>query len=156
MVFQTEISIAVFVLLEFLPALFHHPMVFLRRAACVTALQIWTVTGKGKDIDMMVYDNVNQRRHLFIVPTADSRHDRCSYSCFPDNGYCCESIAETARLAYAVMGSFQTIQRQLILMTSGIFQPFADLIVEMERIAKDREWNISLFERIHKGPKLRM
>ena len=112
------------------------------------------VSGKSENADFSLGNNVDQRRNFIDVQIGDRRHDhRTKFRAVDDLNFV-ERRVERAGLSEKIMRAPKSVERHLILPAAECFQSAADVIVEMKRIAHDRERIFLCMQPLDQSPKI--
>ena len=143
-VFLIEIGLTAFriILLELLVAGRKQAAVLLRRHTRFKVAAARHITGEGKNICARFDHRIDNSRDLAHIGFGNRRHDHRTDTRFIDTFYLFERAVVGAGLTEPIVRVTQAVERELILFTAEPLQFPAHLVVEVERIAEDRELNV--------------
>ena len=114
------------------------------------------VAGKGEYVRACGHHRVNDAGHFVDVLAGNRGHDHRADARPVDAADLLQGRVEAARLAEPVVGLAQAVNGQLVLLAAVVLQPLADGIVQVERIAQNREGDAVCFEQLQQLPEIRV
>lgn len=138
-VLQSEGRAFVFVFFKFPPYLFQKGPIFFRSQMCGFFPRCRAIAGKVKAVGPVFYNRIDNVRQFIFVGAGDSGHYRRLDAVASQHSDFLNRRVKRTGLSYHVVRFAHPVDRELISLASKHVKPFADLIIQMKRIAENGE-----------------